>query len=213
MNSGDRFGDRSYVLSESNHDKEVIHKENVATLSQMSEEEINREREKLMKELDPNLVEFLKKKRKLVISEKTKLPICDRMDTVEETNTGVSTVQVKDDVDVCTAAADIDGTHMDVEEPAKSSWMADLPPASSSSNFLSARFDFSGNLLSLDDIRNDDVQQGLHHHGEEPERAGYTLDELLTFIRSTNSSQRVIGLKTLSEIFNNYNKGENIYAL
>lgn len=40
----------------------------------------------------------------------------------------------------------------------------------------------------------------LHHHGEEPEAAGYTLDELFHLSRSTVLQQRVIALQTLSNI-------------
>jgi hypothetical protein len=33
------------------------------------------------------------------------------------------------------------------------------------------------------DNENISVKAGLHHHGEEPERPGYTLEELLTLVR------------------------------
>jgi len=44
------------------------------------------------------------------------------------------------------------------------------------------RFDFSGNLLPFvnEDIS---IRSGLHHHGEEPNRPGYSLDELMTLCR------------------------------
>jgi hypothetical protein len=44
------------------------------------------------------------------------------------------------------------------------------------------------------------VTQALHHHGEEPERAGYTLQELLKLSRSSLQQQRVLALTTLANI-------------
>lgn len=40
----------------------------------------------------------------------------------------------------------------------------------------------------------------LHHHGEEPDAAGYTLEELFHLSRSTILQQRVIALQTLANI-------------
>lgn len=44
------------------------------------------------------------------------------------------------------------------------------------------------------------VTQALHHHGEEPERPGYTLQELLKISRSSVLQQRVLALTTLANI-------------
>jgi hypothetical protein len=44
------------------------------------------------------------------------------------------------------------------------------------------------------------VTQALHHHGEEPERPGYTLQELLKLSRSSVLQQRVLALTTLANI-------------
>lgn len=44
------------------------------------------------------------------------------------------------------------------------------------------------------------VDQGLHHHGEEPERPGYSLQELLQLSRSAAQQQRCAALKTLANI-------------
>jgi hypothetical protein len=61
-----------------------------------------------------------------------------------------------------------------------------------------ARFDFKGNLISRTaDIP---VTAALHHHGDEPEAAGYTLEELFHLSRSTVLQQRVIALQTLTNI-------------
>jgi len=44
------------------------------------------------------------------------------------------------------------------------------------------------------------VTKGLHHHGEEPERAGYSIEELFTLIRSTSWRQKVLAMDTLAAI-------------
>lgn len=47
------------------------------------------------------------------------------------------------------------------------------------------RFDFAGSLLPYNS-EEISVKVGLHHHGEEPDRPGYTLDELLTLARRSD---------------------------
>jgi hypothetical protein len=56
------------------------------------------------------------------------------------------------------------------------------PPSLNLIHFDIFRFDFAGSLLPYDN-ENISVKAGLHHHGEEPERPGYTLEELLTLVR------------------------------
>lgn len=63
---------------------------------------------------------------------------------------------------------------------------------------MSARFDFSGNLV--DPEKDIPTTAGLHHHGEEPSQAGYTLEELYVLVRSLNTSQKVLALSTLANI-------------
>ena len=41
---------------------------------------------------------------------------------------------------------------------------------------------------------------GLHHHGNEPERAGYSLEELFLLSRSNFLQQRVFAISTLGKI-------------
>ena len=55
-----------------------------------------------------------------------------------------------------------------------------------------------GNLVAPDQDR--PTHEGLHHHGKEPERAGYSLEELFQLSRSTNMQQRVLSLNTLANI-------------
>ncbi|OLY85025.1 RNA polymerase II-associated protein rba50 [Smittium mucronatum] len=65
------------------------------------------------------------------------------------------------------------------------------------------RFDFNGSLVDvLDDIP---TYKGLHHHGENPDDAGYTIPELLHLSRSTVPGQRSIAIKLIGQILHNIN--------
>lgn len=70
----------------------------------------------------------------------------------------------------------------------------------------SARFDFSGCLISPEE----DVpsHKALHHHGNEPEQAGYTLDELFHLARSKFNQQKVLALQTLGNILKKCHSGD-----
>jgi hypothetical protein len=61
-----------------------------------------------------------------------------------------------------------------------------------------ARFDFNGNVLTGSEGIPEYV--GLHHHGDEPDRAGYTLEELFLLSRSNFLQQRVLAINTLAKI-------------
>ncbi|KAI9717369.1 MAG: hypothetical protein M1812_004721 [Candelaria pacifica] len=108
-------------------------------------------------------------------------------------------------------------------DPSKLAWMAPIPnpdsaadnesPYSPSQESLSAsaiRFDFRGALLPPRTAREIPVTKGLHHHGEAPEAAGYTLPELARLGRSTFSAQRCVAFQTLGRIL--YRLGKGIYG-
>lgn len=62
------------------------------------------------------------------------------------------------------------------------------------------RFDFDGRILTEEQISSLPTHLGLHHHGISPASAGYTLTDILTLMRSTLVSQRVIALQVLSAL-------------
>ncbi|XP_021927838.1 RNA polymerase II-associated protein 1 isoform X2 [Zootermopsis nevadensis] len=98
--------------------------------------------------------------------------------------------------------------HMDIIEHEKLHWIGDIPPATAAPADApySARFDFQGFLLPFADDKVN-VTQALHHHGEEPERPGYTLQELLKLSRSSLQQQRVLALTTLANILDKTKAG------
>jgi hypothetical protein len=106
-------------------------------------------------------------------------------------------------------------------DPTKLAWMAPLPtpnspadrdspyhPSRSSLPVSQLRFDFRGALLPPRLSRLIPVTQGLHHHGEAPEAAGYTVPELARLARSAVPAQRCLAFQTLGRILFRLGKGE-----
>ncbi|XP_038072867.1 RNA polymerase II-associated protein 1-like [Patiria miniata] len=92
--------------------------------------------------------------------------------------------------------------HMDQAEPDKLEWMKDLPkPSAKSKEGAQGRFDFNGQLVARD--AQIPVREGLHHHGDEQEVPGYSLEELFTLSRSAVTQQRVLALQTLARVIYN----------
>nr|XP_045592903.1 RNA polymerase II-associated protein 1-like [Procambarus clarkii]XP_045592904.1 RNA polymerase II-associated protein 1-like [Procambarus clarkii] len=146
-------------------------------------------------------------------------PSCEESSTSDETRK----VKFSDDVDMKEISSDDETIpeselpippsearkwlHMDKVDMEKLKWMTSMPkprPLKDKEGFI-ARFNFEGDILPYDaDIS---YREGLHHHGEEPGRAGYTLDELFTLIRSQVLQQRHVGLRTLANILRNAKEG------
>lgn len=106
-------------------------------------------------------------------------------------------------------------------DPSKLAWMAPIPTANSPADFDSPyhprqsslpitqlRFDFRGTLLPPRIARAVPVSKGLHHHGEAPEAAGYTVAELARLTRSAVPGQRCIAYQTLGRILFRLGRGE-----
>ncbi|KAI1129783.1 RPAP1-like protein [Nemania abortiva] len=106
-------------------------------------------------------------------------------------------------------------------DPSKLAWMAPVPtpnspadrdspyyPGQDSLPISALRFDFRGALLPPRISRAVPVSKGLHHHGEAPEAAGYTIRELARLARSAVPGQRCIAYQTLGRILYRLGKGE-----
>lgn len=68
-----------------------------------------------------------------------------------------------------------------------------------------ARFNIEGKLViqSKGDKESVDIvptHLGLHHHGDEPDMAGYTIEELLCYLNSSYERQRVLAMNVLGNI-------------
>ncbi|CAH8510214.1 unnamed protein product [Dicrocoelium dendriticum] len=92
--------------------------------------------------------------------------------------------------------------------------LRDLPSRTSisvESKPCQARFDLSGLLVHPDAVV--DTHLGLHHHGDEPERAGYTVGELFHLSRSSVPAQRRLALATLSASLITSRRGLHVLGL
>jgi len=94
-------------------------------------------------------------------------------------------------------------------DPSKLDWMkptdesdttSQYHPSHTSLDASSLRFDFKGALLPPRLARQISVTAGLHHHGDAPEAAGYTVPELARLARSQFAPQRCIAYQTLGRI-------------
>ncbi|TVY49205.1 RNA polymerase II-associated protein [Lachnellula occidentalis] len=106
-------------------------------------------------------------------------------------------------------------------DPSKLAWMAPIPthgsvadqespyyPAHEALPASALRFDFRGGLLPPRISRAMPSTKGLHHHGEAPEAAGYTVPELARLARSAYPAQRCIAFQTLGRLLYRLGRGE-----
>ncbi|KAH7485795.1 RPAP1-like protein [Fusarium oxysporum f. sp. albedinis] len=105
-------------------------------------------------------------------------------------------------------------------DPSKLAWMAPIPtedsPADKDSSYYphpeiavnALRFDFQGRFLSPRVSRSIPSSKGLHHHGDAPEAAGYTVAELAHLARSAVPAQRCMAFQTLGRILYRLGLGE-----
>lgn len=168
-----------------------IHEENVKKLKSMTEAEIMEEKKTLESTLSPEMLNFLKNRsdKKTVSTAAVPLP------PVEEQKMDISEIEEN-----IRKTVDKKWLELDDIEPEKLQWIGDIPDASSlePGQTYSARFDFSGDLQPFRSTV--DVRTSLHHHGDEPERPGYTIQELYQLSRSTVLQQRILALNTLANI-------------
>lgn len=106
-------------------------------------------------------------------------------------------------------------------DPSRLAWMAPLPthgsvadqespyyPHHESLPASALRFDFRGGLLPPRISRAVPSTKGLHHHGEAPEAAGYTVSELARLARSAFPAQRCVAFQTLGRLLYRLGRGE-----
>ncbi|XP_054653538.1 RNA polymerase II-associated protein 1 isoform X2 [Dunckerocampus dactyliophorus] len=228
--SGERLG--APISSE---ETRRIHRENQEKLLAMSQSEILEEQKKLLCQLDPRLVEFVRSRRAESSSHKhpegksseesvhissgsssgtAPSPKPKEVGVEEEEDEG----QEEEEEEVSPRCVIIekelpvrpqkDWVHMDQVEPDKLEWMGNLPAPrkTRTKQEMQARFDFNGTLIPpMEDLP---THLGLHHHGEEPERAGYSLQELFLLSRSQLIQQRTLALSTLGNIVSKARAGE-----
>uniref|UniRef100_A0A8C5MJR7 RNA polymerase II associated protein 1 n=1 Tax=Leptobrachium leishanense TaxID=445787 RepID=A0A8C5MJR7_9ANUR len=195
-----------------------IHHENVERLKALSEEDIKQEREKLLSQLDPKLIAFLKSKKEGQAAQKetcagevpaapgTNPPSASEANPPRQAPRRENQAAMSvDDLPVKTQK---EWVHMDSVELEKLEWTRDLsrPRQEKTKKGMQARFNLTGDLIPpLSDVP---TYMGLHHHGEEAERAGYSLQELFHLSRSQFMQQRTLSLQVLGRIVQKAKQGE-----
>ncbi|XP_029900757.1 RNA polymerase II-associated protein 1 isoform X2 [Myripristis murdjan] len=215
-----------------------IHRENEAKLQAMSESEIREEQKKLLSQLDPRLVEFVRSRKAQSVPPSTtpsKYPEDKRdqeeclpknVDNESDSSSAAGLHQKPLEVEMEGVEEDEqpppppltekelpvkpqkEWVHMDKLEPEKLEWTRDLPAPrrKGTKKAMQARFDFAGTLIPpTEDLP---THLGLHHHGEEPELAGYSLQELFLLSRSQVIQQRSLALSTIASVLAKARAGE-----
>lgn len=102
-------------------------------------------------------------------------------------------------------------------DPDKLAWMTDLAedntespysPSQESIPSAALRFSFRGTFIPPRSSLSIPVTAGLHHHGEAPESAGYTIPELAHLSRSSFPAQRCVAFQTVGRIMYRLGKGD-----
>ncbi|XP_018578046.1 RNA polymerase II-associated protein 1 isoform X2 [Anoplophora glabripennis] len=192
---GESLPSQSYILTGS--DRKQIHEENLEVIKSMPEAEILEEREKLIATLDPAIIAFLKSRRKQEIFE-------NRNPTIKEQNMAAQNVNIEEietPAELLTQPSAEKWLNFNTIETNKLAWMknVDIPNIDKSKQF-EARFDFEGWLLPYSEPEINEKNRILYHHGEEPGRPGYTLQELFQLSRSSVIQQKIIALNCIANI-------------
>ncbi|KAJ8917851.1 hypothetical protein NQ315_010764 [Exocentrus adspersus] len=186
---------QSYVLTGS--DSKQIHEENLQVMKSMTEQEILEERQKLIATMDPAIVAFLKSRRKKEVLQ-------NRNPTIKEQNTAFGNIQVEEietPAELLKQPTAERWLNFDTVETSKLAWMKDVDiPEINKSKQFEARFDFEGWLLPYSEPEINEQNRVLYHHGEEPGRPGYTLQELFQLSRSSVIQQKIISLNCIANV-------------
>ncbi|XP_006883054.1 PREDICTED: RNA polymerase II-associated protein 1 [Elephantulus edwardii] len=213
---------KGLVNQDAELEAQTIHEENLARLQAMSPGEILQEQQRLLAQLDPSLVAFLRScshthvqpGEKATEGQKPGGPSAGVIKKEPIEPPAAREPRKKVELAPETSAVTLPVTpnkewlHMDTVELEKLHWTQDLPPLRQQQmqERMQARFNLQGELLAPDvDLP---THLGLHHHGEEAERAGYSLQELFHLTRSQISQQRVLALQVLAQVISRAQAGE-----
>lgn len=218
VNNNDELSEKSQLFSKSRiitgegltgaQDLERIHIENVERLSKMSKDEILNEQKKLLETLDPKIISFIRKRSAKTCSSNT-----ITQNTVESNKVATKSNESVLNVDDLPFKQNNKWLNMNKIEYEKLAWMSTTLKnhtnnESNDINSARARFDFNGKLINPEDNEKISTSLALHHHGYEPDKAGYTIDELYQLIRSQFNQQRFIAIKCLANIVKSCHLGE-----
>uniref|UniRef100_T1KVE7 Nuclear transcription factor Y subunit n=1 Tax=Tetranychus urticae TaxID=32264 RepID=T1KVE7_TETUR len=177
--------------------------QNDKLLGNMSSEQILAMREEILSKLKPDQIEFLKqRKRKQTSNNESAKTSSTNIEEKMEVTPILD--KIDDDLPIpLNVIKEHNWLHMDVVEEEKLEWCRPVKESENATT-ANARFDFSGNIV-MDG--NKSTEEGLYHHGDEPDRPGYSLPEIYTFIQSSFDAQKIIGLKILAKLMDKVHKG------
>lgn len=190
-----RYGNNSAIIQDNLASKE-LHEENLKLLAQMKEEQIMEERKKLLESMDPSLVALLTKKRQQKAKELNESSSKPNELVQQRTNVNAESVLADSNpaLELLEQSNKENWLHFNVIESDKLAWMRDIPAEVAKlkpGQTFEARFDWKGVLLpySENDLKSSNKylqekdERELYLHGEEPQRPGYTLQELFRLAR------------------------------
>ncbi|KAK4473163.1 hypothetical protein MN116_004344, partial [Schistosoma mekongi] len=176
---------------------EKIHQENLDRLSQLTEKEILEERERILSLTNPSVLSFLIQKGRNKNNIDPKLLHMDilEVDKLEWTRDLPPVAKKTPSVELSkTNSMDASSNEMTSDHLKPNS--NEIEKSENEHRGHQARFDLSGLVVPPEaDV---DTHLGLHHHGEEPERAGYTMGEMFHLSRSSVPVQRRLALSMLA---------------
>lgn len=196
---------------------DTIHLENCQMLSGLSPQEIEEARKQILEKLKPESVAFLKSGTKRKGSQNLAL----KSDQKPSTSSAPSQMEVDTEMKHLPISPGEVSKHkwlnMDKVEADKLEWLKPIPEDKSKDfppqdilaqlGIKDARFNLDGNIITEKEQLSLTGREGLHHHGDEPERGGYTLTELITLLESSYASQKVIALNLLGRIMERSHRG------
>lgn len=177
-----------------------IHAENIKKLESMSKEEVEEAKTDLCSSLNAKTLAFLKKRAEIKYSQWQRSEIQDKIESIIKPQ---EIIEVANEIDSLTdipsnaSEQEIFDKMMD-SKSAHLEKLAWINAPDESSPDISPRFNFKGEVLDL--AESIPTHEGLHHHGNEPNKSGYTILELIHLSKSTVLPQRIIAFQTLGRI-------------
>ena len=187
---------------------ELISEENDKLLKNLNDNEKKKLIDEYTKGLDPNLIEFIKSKKRIKKQNDEDKMAKDYVNFEIQTTSNQESPYVK--------LEDVKRNrwlNMDRIEKEKLEWMKPLieheakKQVETKQNLIedkAARFSFDGDLILKEHL---DYRLGLHHHSEQDTAAGYTINELINLTQSKHIPQRVLALSTLANLFKRMHRG------
>ena len=205
-------------LSLGEREMSAIHSENLQMLSSWTPEERLEARKQILSNLSPKAIQFIKSQQ---VKRPIKPEVAEPMEIAVSSEDCIKKGGEEREEEALPITRELVTKHkwlnMNKIEKEKLEWLKPVVNVKRQTEenadvlnqlgIRDARFDLQGNIVTDDKQGSFSGKEGLHHHGEEPERGGYTLTELLTLLESTFASQKVISLNLLGKIMEQSNRG------